>query len=177
MIPVAAALSLGVLMGGGRDPSERPLAPSTFMWYCGYVVLLGVVTLAPPPMSLSNGLWGLNLVPLVNSVRCFVPNPGQPSTTAFCIRTILGNVVIFVPFGMLLPLMWHRMSSVQRVALSALVVSSSIEILQYAGRRFGNPRWSDVDDVIFNVLGAMLGYAMLRLAIKQKSKDQGVASR
>ena len=45
----------------------------------------------------------------------------------------------------------------------ALVVSVSIEIVQFAGRWVGNNRWTDVDDVIFNVAGALLGYLMLRL--------------
>lgn len=49
------------------------------------------------------------------------------------------------------------------VVLAALGVSVSIEVLQYAGRWAGSPRWSDVDDVIFNVFGALLGYLILRI--------------
>lgn len=58
-----------------------------------------MLTLAPAPISMSNGLFGTHLVPVIHSINCFVPNPGQPSTAAFCLRTIVGNLVMFVPLG------------------------------------------------------------------------------
>ena len=128
-----------------------------------YAVVLVIATLAPPPISPSNGNFGTNLVPIINSIRCYVPDPGQPSTTAFCTRIIIGNIALFFPFGLLFPLVFRKWDSAIAVALAAFVVSVSIEILQYAGRWVGSPRWSDVDDVLFNVAGALLGYVVLRM--------------
>ncbi len=134
------------------------------VWLFGiYLFVLAVATLAPPPISPSNGLFGTNLVPVMRSIACYEPDPGQPSTTAFCTRIFLGNIALFVPFGLLFPLVFRRRDSVKGVALAALAVSVSIEILQYAGRWIASARWSDVDDVIFNVAGALLGYGVLRL--------------
>ncbi len=128
-----------------------------------YLAVLATVTLAPPPISRSNGYSGLNLVPLVYSARCFVPDPGQPSTTAFCLHTILGNVALFVPLGFLVLLAFWKMRSAWSVLAVAAVASVVIETLQWVGRFVANPRWSDVDDVIFNVVGALIGYAVARL--------------
>ena len=134
------------------------------MWFFViYSIVLLVATLAPPPISPSNGYFGTNLVPIVHSISCFVPDPGQPSTTAFCTRIILGNIALFLPFGLLYPMVFRNGHSVWSVAVAALLVSASIELLQYAGRWVGSPRWSDVDDVIFNVAGALLGYMILRI--------------
>jgi glycopeptide antibiotics resistance protein len=72
-------------------------------------------------------------------------------------------VVLFLPFGLLFPLVFRGRPSIAAVALAAFAVSVSIELLQYAGRWVGSPRWSDVDDVIFNLIGALLGYAILRV--------------
>jgi len=129
-----------------------------------YVILIGVLTIAPPPLSRSNGLWGTNLVPVFHSIRCFVPDPGQPPTAFFCLQTIFGNIIMFIPLGLMLPLVSERIVSAGKVAATAFIVSLAIEAVQYAGRWLGSPRWSDIDDVLLNVTGALLGYALLRIS-------------
>jgi len=126
-----------------------------------YMIVMVIATLAPPPISPSNGYPGLNLVPVMRSISCFVPDPGQPSTTAFCTRIILGNIALFFPFGLLFPLVFRNWDSARAVVVAAIAVSASIELLQFAGGFLGSPRWSDVDDVLFNLLGALLGYLIL----------------
>lgn len=159
------ALALLFIAQVARDNPHASLGRgrAVFLILSAYLALLATVTLAPPPISRSNGYSGLNLVPLVYSARCFVPDPGQPSTTAFCLRTILGNVALFIPLGVLVPLTFRKMRSAWGMLAVAVVASILIETLQWVGRFVGNPRWSDVDDLIFNVLGALIGYAIARL--------------
>ncbi len=133
-----------------------------FALFCIYVAVLATLTLAPPPISTSNGITGTNLIPLLYSARCFVPNPGQPSTTLFCVGTIGGNVAVFIPLGILLPLVSREMWSLRRIAIVALIGSISIEALQWVGQWVGSPRWTDVDDVIWNVAGSAVGYILIR---------------
>ena len=78
----------------------------------------GGYDMAPPPISPSNGYFGTNLVPIVRSISCFVPDPGQPSTIAFCTRIILGNIALFLPFGFLFPLVFTERQSWKSVALA-----------------------------------------------------------
>jgi len=165
VVTVSVALSLAAFVASQRQ-SERNAqrGVATFLCFSLYVALLGIVTLAPPPISWSNDQFGTNLVPLLYSVRCFVPNPGQPSTTAFCLQSIVGNLAMFAPLGIMLPLLSEELSSAKSVLTVSMAASISIELLQYVGRWVGNPRWSDVDDVLFNVIGALLGYGFLRLA-------------
>ncbi|HVF40358.1 MAG TPA: VanZ family protein [Gemmatimonadaceae bacterium] len=127
-----------------------------------YLIFVGLFTIAPPPISRSNGLSGVNLIPVMRSIQCFVPDPGQPSTTKFCLEIILGNLLLFVPFGILLPLVSETPMSVKKVLTTALIASGLIEIVQFIGSRIGSPRWTDVDDVLLNVAGAVVGYAIVR---------------
>lgn len=162
--PTVAAVVLAARVARGRAHDGEGLRDDRAFWsFAFYLILLGVVTLAPPPFSPSNGHSGTNLVPLLPSIRCFVPNPGQPPTTEFCIRTILGNIAMFVPLGLMLPIISRRPFSAARVFVVALAGSVAIELLQYAGSRFGSARWSDVDDIVFNLVGAGVGYSLYRL--------------
>ncbi|MFI1483174.1 VanZ family protein [Streptomyces sp. NPDC020747] len=77
------------------------------------------------------------------------------------------NVFLFLPFGMLLPLMTRRELGPGRAALRALAVSATIELIQLGMYiLFSNGRGADVDDLVTNTLGAALGCLFLRLALR-----------
>jgi glycopeptide antibiotics resistance protein len=69
------------------------------------------------------------------------------------------NVALFFPLGALAAAARIRLDGWVRVALSAASLSAAIEAVQ----RFGHlGRAADVDDVIANVLGALIGFALAR---------------
>lgn len=71
-----------------------------------------------------------------------------------------GNLAAFVPIGVLIPLARPRPTSARLVAGLGFGLSALIEISQFAsGRRVG-----DVDDLILNTLGTLLGLGLLRAA-------------
>lgn len=74
------------------------------------------------------------------------------------VRTMLGgNVLMFLPFGFLVPFALKR-STLFRIMKLALLTTLVIEIVQpFLGRSF------DVDDLICNLLGAFLGYLLFAL--------------
>jgi len=71
-----------------------------------------------------------------------------------------GNVLMFVPFGCLLPLVLGPLDRGRRVALAACCTSVLIELYQL---RMPGVRRADVNDVLANTLGAALGWAALGL--------------
>lgn len=77
-------------------------------------------------------------------------------------ENILGNVVIFIPLGLLLPVIFKRES--RDILLGGVILSASIEIIQLI---FGLGS-TDIDDFILNMLGAMLGYWLFKV-IKEKA--------
>ena len=71
---------------------------------------------------------------------------------------LVGNVVAFLPFGFVPPLVRRRPMRAWQVALLAAGLSLTIEALQLASGR----RTADVDDVLLNTIGGLLGYALYR---------------
>lgn len=63
------------------------------------------------------------------------------------------NVVMFMPLGFLLPLLWKEYQSLVRTAIISFCFSCGIEFCQLFNRRV-----SDVDDLLMNTLGAILGW-------------------
>lgn len=69
-------------------------------------------------------------------------------------ENIVGNIVAFIPFGMLLPLINTRMRRFYYVAANAFLFIFVIELFQLVSS-FGA---FDVDDIILNCFGVILGY-------------------
>jgi hypothetical protein len=65
----------------------------------------------------------------------------------------LGNIILFIPIGFLLPLLFSKMEFFIFPILTGLCISLFIEIIQLP-----QSRSSDVDDLWLNTLGAFLGY-------------------
>lgn len=72
---------------------------------------------------------------------------------------IWGNLAAFVPLGLLAPAISPRERSAWRVARLGLMLSGGIEFLQFLSGR----RVADVDDLLLNVLGALIGYCGWRV--------------
>jgi glycopeptide antibiotics resistance protein len=76
------------------------------------------------------------------------------------------NVIMFLPLGVLLPLLRPALDSVRRLALVAVSASLAIEVTQFVlGIVAGSRRTVDVNDLIANCAGALLGLVILRLAV------------
>lgn len=71
---------------------------------------------------------------------------------------VSANIAMFIPLGFLLPVAAGPMRSLPKTALTVLAVTVSIETIQYfIGRS------ADIDDVIMNFLGGILGYGLFIL--------------
>lgn len=75
---------------------------------------------------------------------------------------LAGNVLIFVPLGFLPPLLWKKARHLWAALMLSAGSSCMIEFLQlFLGRSV------DVDDVILNTLGGLLGYLLFCLLPKK----------
>ena len=69
---------------------------------------------------------------------------------------IVGNVIMFVPFGAFLPAMWPKLQKAWKAILSGLLVIILVELCQLLTLR-GR---CDVDDVLLNMMGIIFGYGL-----------------
>src|SRR5262245_31884619 len=86
------------------------------------------------------------------------------------------NILVFVPVGMLVPVIAGSKSVILAVGVGFLL-SVAIEITQYAISVFVGYTWrnADVDDVIANTVGALLGYLIFLVidAVASWRRDPG----
>lgn len=73
---------------------------------------------------------------------------------------LLGNIVGFVPFGALVPLLSRSARRAWKTGILCMEVSMLVETAQFLFR----VGCCDVDDVILNTAGGLIGYALYRLA-------------
>ena len=130
-----------------------------------YLSALAAVTLSPNRSSrlLAAGTGGIEVRPKLASLICSAANlPIGSTAQAFCVHNARGNVMLFFPLGILLPLVWPRLRLWRGMQI-AIALSVGIELLQYLSSAWGSYRAADVNDVILNVVGAGLGLALVFL--------------
>ena len=78
----------------------------------------------------------------------------------------LMNIAVFVPLGILIPLLMRRPSWL-KVVLTAVSVSLGIELAQLAAQAFfAGGHIADVNDLMWNTVGGVAGYAVYLLALR-----------
>lgn len=71
------------------------------------------------------------------------------------ISQVISNMVMFIPIGLLLPIVFKKCREFKFTALYVFLFTFSIELIQYfIGRS------CDVDDIIMNFLGGVVGYGI-----------------
>ena len=96
-------------------------------------------------LSTDNASSGLNLTPFKEIIR-------YPITSIQFIYNVIGNIVLFLPFGFFISDFIKAKKTYQILIISALI-SLTAELIQFKiGRAF------DIDDIILNVTGAIIGF-------------------
>ena len=75
-------------------------------------------------------------------------------------KQVLGNLVMLLPLGIYLPLLYKRLSGFLAVTSVCMLVSVIIELLQL----ITSFRSTDIDDVLLNTIGAGIGYLIYAMA-------------
>ena len=108
------------------------------------------------PLGIVNGYGGINLIPFMVFRDTYVMVIERGNIGYFLMNS-LGNVLLFVPFGFCIPVLFNRMTF-KKVILIGFLSSLFIELVQLL-----QPRGTDVDDLWINSLGVCLGYAVYKL--------------
>lgn len=89
----------------------------------------------------------VNIIPFVDMVSDFVNA---------CL-----NVLLFIPFGFLMPILWSKFRDIKRIILTGVGATCIIEIFQIF-----TFRTTDVNDIITNTIGTIIGYFVARWITK-----------
>jgi glycopeptide antibiotics resistance protein len=132
-----------------------------------YLLCVATLTLTPNRGSRlrADATRVLELRPNPASLTCSsAVVPSASNARAFCVQNAAGNVLLFFPLGILLPLIWKGLRFRRGIQI-AIALSISIEVAQY----FSNYRSADINDVILNGLGACLGLLLVYLLRMRQS--------
>lgn len=140
-----------------REKSVRAWAETAFVVFMGGLLTLTFQGRYQSPRAMAeDAAWrinsgeGINLVPFRTVASFF----RHCSADIFLVN-IVGNIVMFIPWGLGLPLLWKKQQKAVRVARNALLLPLFIESCQlFIGRSV------DVDDLILNFVGGCIGAAL-----------------
>lgn len=113
----------------------------------------------------------VNLRPL-KTIRAYLyvlQNREEPYLLRIAAFNLFGNVVLFIPYGLFLPVLCNRLRSFWKVMLLGALTIVCVELLQIATLRGS----CDIDDLILNMLGILMGYIVFRIGYARRLKGTG----
>ena len=110
-------------------------------------------------IRLTNSISEINLIPFKTLYEyLFVNNTSVSGWSSVSILNIFANTLLFLPLGLLTPLLWEKYDSFYKILTLGLISTCLIEFIQiFIGRS------TDIDDVILNTIGVIIGYTIFKL--------------
>ena len=162
---IAVSCWLAFRLNRLRTPGHRLSFPREILLLTVVVYLSGLaaatLTNSHPSRQVAEATVPMELHPNLASLTCSSAIlPSGSTARSFCVRNARGYVVLFVPLGILIPLVWRRVRFLKGIGI-AIGVSIGIELVQYLSRTWGSHRSADINDVILNGVGACLGLVLM----------------
>ncbi len=110
------------------------------------------------------GLHTANFIPF-KTIKLYIQYYDMPGIRSF--SNLFGNILIFVPVGLMLPMVHKASRNIPIMLLNALCLIVGIEIFQL----FSNFGAFDVDDIILNSFGVLIGRCVYRIWVKNKAEQ------
>lgn len=146
-----------------------------FSWFCFVIYLIVMVYFlffSEQMGRIPSDTYHYNLKPFAEIERYL----GNTSRIGYfnVILNLAGNVICFMPLGFVLPIITNRNWGIFRITLMTFLASLFVEGLQLVSK-LGS---CDVDDMILNTLGGILGYILFAICrgmyrISARRKRQG----
>lgn len=162
-ILVPLFLLILLLLAGDALRKKRTLKPGQYLIIITFsIYLLCVIQLVFFPIEVNIGKYA-NQTPWYKTVN-FIP------LLTIDVKTFILNIIMLMPLGLYLPLLHPKFKSLKTVAYYGFFLSLSIEALQMMIRiTLGNGRSTDINDLIANTVGAILGYMVVKGLMKSSN--------
>ncbi|MBQ5887135.1 MAG: VanZ family protein [Clostridia bacterium] len=150
---------------------KRYLIWSMFIVYCGVMLwlLFGRSIHASGDDYVGSLIANINRIPfhtVLDQLQNLL-NPPSPGLFTHAWINLGGNVAVFIPLGIFLPLIWPKFRRLGRFFLVSSGIILTVEFLQWITLR----GILDVDDYILNMLGLFGGYVLFRLSARLMKKE------
>lgn len=145
---------------------------SLFVIYC--IVLLYVFILTRinthihPYENVGDFLVRINLIPFRTVYEYIDKIINNRINVDTAIANLIGNIIVFLPMGAFLPFIFQKIRSFKKTILTIFLIVLGIELIEiiFAMGAF------DIDDFIFNLGGAMIGYSITLIPFVVKLRNR-----
>jgi len=143
---------------------KNPWLYALFFLYCLWMIwLLFFGTRQPDPGDYWAQIAANYSVKPLYTIRNYIRvllHSTNASLIRHCAINLIGNILLFVPAGYFFPRLWRFFRPFWRFFLSVFFLLLLIEILQLFSLR-GR---LDVDDILLNLTGSLLGYLLYKFS-------------
>lgn len=102
----------------------------------------------------------VNMIPFKTITSFFEKMSNNAINTNIVVINLLSNMLMFIPMGMALPVLQEKkFDKLWKIIVFVAILVLIIEIIQFI-TFLGS---ADIDDLILNVIGAILGYGMIKI--------------
>lgn len=149
-----------------KRENKRKIRIISWVFFVIYLIMMVYFLFFSERMGRTpGGCYRYNLIPLTEIKRYLHYRNKIGSFNV--LLNLIGNVLCFIPFGFVIPILTQKQTMLRMVLLSMLA-SVMIEILQLVSM-LGS---CDIDDIILNTFGGLLGY-LIFLAGRTAVRHQG----
>lgn len=102
----------------------------------------------------------INIVPFKTIFGYFQRLMNHTINTDIVVRNLFVNLVLFLPMGMAVPVLFEKkINKFWKFLLFIVITTFAIEIIQFLTMR----GTADIDDIILNSLGECIGYGIIQI--------------
>lgn len=145
-------------------PNKAPGLYVLFFLYCSFMIFLLFFGTRQPDYGdywaqIAESYSVKPLYTIRNYLRV-LQHSSNPSLIRHCAVNLIGNVLLFIPAGYFFPRLWHFFRPFWRFFLWIFFLLLLIE----AAQLFSLRGRLDVDDIILNLSGMLIGYLFYQIA-------------
>ena len=153
-----------------KDSTKRKIKCLSVLLFIMYVLILVYFLFFSEEygrVATEERMYRYNLIPFVEIRRFWIY---RKQLGVFAVFTnIFGNVIGFIPYGFILPVIAHKCRRGTFIITSGFALSLLVETVQL----FARVGCFDVDDLILNTLGAAIGYLLFVVCNYLRRKRYG----
>jgi glycopeptide antibiotics resistance protein len=146
---------------------NRTLYIISWILFISYSILMLWEVFIGPYRSYS-GIRRYNIIPLKTISDFFINRSNYSVETIFI--NLFANIITFIPLGFFLPWLFKNINSIKKLLIHCVSIILIIEVMQFVL----NVGVMDVDDLILNTIGSVIGFIFYRFVIFIKRKDNEI---
>jgi len=131
------------------------------------IYIMGLISVTLFPLNIGTTIYEptVNIIPVFTIIDDMsrIPLNMEGFMIKFWIINIVGNLLLLAPLATIVPIIFKKFRNIKSTLILCFLVSLLIEFLQYLSTFIGSIRSVDIDDLILNTLGSLIGFSVFKI--------------